>query len=206
MHNCPVNQSKSILTMIVPSAIKGKKSGRWIWLSIYRWFSNNDNAMILKMFITFFACANQSREYITSGWYIIEFLIDKQHRYNDHTVQCSLFIGFIIKGGTISLTIPTLKNTEEGLVSPHWLVTSRITPSFPSNKTNLANLCKYGLACGSWELPVRTASWITCIQIVWFFGIRKTLVTSFMKRKKNTSLYIIPSIASMANSSRVNGE
>ena len=33
-------------------------------------------------------------------------------------------------GGIISLTIPTLRNMEEGLVSPHWLVTTRITPSF----------------------------------------------------------------------------
>ena len=40
-------------------------------------------------------------------------------------------------GGTISLTIPKLKNMEEGLVSPHWLVTTRITPSFPFSKTNL---------------------------------------------------------------------
>ena len=41
--------------------------------------------------------------------------------------------------GTISLTIPKLKNIEEGLVSPHWLVTTGITPSFPFSKTNLAN-------------------------------------------------------------------
>ena len=40
-------------------------------------------------------------------------------------------------GGTISLTIPKLKDMEEGLVSPHWLVTTRITPSFPFSKTNL---------------------------------------------------------------------
>ena len=32
------------------------------------------------------------------------------------------------------------KNMEEGLVSPHWLVTTRITPSFPFSKTNLANI------------------------------------------------------------------
>ena len=40
-------------------------------------------------------------------------------------------------GGTISLTIAKLKNMEEGLVSPHLLVTTRITPSFPFSKTNL---------------------------------------------------------------------
>ena len=34
-------------------------------------------------------------------------------------------------GGTISLNIPKLKIMEEGLVSPHWLVITRITPSFP---------------------------------------------------------------------------
>ena len=38
-------------------------------------------------------------------------------------------------GGTISLTIPKLKNMEESLVNPHWLVTTRITPSFPFSKT-----------------------------------------------------------------------
>ena len=41
--------------------------------------------------------------------------------------------------GTISLTIPKLRNMEEGLVSPQSLVTTCITPSFPSSKTNLAN-------------------------------------------------------------------
>ena len=30
-----------------------------------------------------------------------------------------------------------IRNMEEGLVSPHWLVTTRITPSFPFSKTNL---------------------------------------------------------------------
>ena len=43
-----------------------------------------------------------------------------------------------ITGGTTSLTIPKLKNMEECLVSPHWLVTTRITPSFPFSKTKLA--------------------------------------------------------------------
>ena len=43
-------------------------------------------------------------------------------------------------GGTISLTIPQLKNMEEGLVSPHWLVTTCITPSFLFSKTNLAKI------------------------------------------------------------------
>ena len=42
--------------------------------------------------------------------------------------------------GTISLTIPKLKNMEEGLVSPHWLVTTCITPSFLFSKTNFANI------------------------------------------------------------------
>ena len=46
--------------------------------------------------------------------------------------------GPCMRGGTISLTIPKLKNMEEGLVSPHWLVTTRITPSFPF--TDLAKL------------------------------------------------------------------
>ena len=43
-------------------------------------------------------------------------------------------------GGTMSLKEPKLKNMEEGLVSPHLLVTTRITPGFPSSKTNLANI------------------------------------------------------------------
>ena len=56
----------------------------------------------------------------------------------------SSFVSFENKhtvGGTISLTIPKLKkNEEEGLVSPHWLVTTRISPSFPFSKTNIANI------------------------------------------------------------------
>ena len=43
-------------------------------------------------------------------------------------VYPALFFNMI--GGTISLTIPKLKDMEEGLVSPHWLFTTRITPSF----------------------------------------------------------------------------
>ena len=39
--------------------------------------------------------------------------------------------------GTISLTIPKLKNMEEGLVSLHWLVTTCITPSFPFSTTKI---------------------------------------------------------------------
>ena len=36
--------------------------------------------------------------------------------------------------GTISLTIPKLKQMEEGLVNPHWLVNTHTTPSFPKNR------------------------------------------------------------------------
>ena len=47
-------------------------------------------------------------------------------------------------GGTISLTIPKLKNMEEGLVSPHWPVTTRITPSFP--------ICNVSLFPSAWPV------------------------------------------------------
>ena len=37
---------------------------------------------------------------------------------------CYMYEIFYITGGTISLTIPKLKNMEKGLLSPHWLATS----------------------------------------------------------------------------------
>ena len=47
---------------------------------------------------------------------------------------------------------------EKGFVSPHWLVTTRITPSFPSSKTDLANIHSESnlndIAKGKWLLPV----------------------------------------------------
>ena len=46
----------------------------------------------------------------------------------------------ITTSGTISLTKPKLKNMEEGLVSPHWLVTTRIASCFPFWKTNLESI------------------------------------------------------------------
>ena len=52
---------------------------------------------------------------------------------------CKRDESYCMTGGTTSLTIPKLKNMEESLVSPHWLVTTCITPSFSSSKTNLAN-------------------------------------------------------------------
>ena len=57
-----------------------------------------------------------------------------------HMLKLQHNINELMIGGTISLTIPKVKTMEEGLVSPHWLVTTRITLSFPFSKTNLANI------------------------------------------------------------------
>lgn len=46
----------------------------------------------------------------------------------DHYVMIKIIL-ILMTSGTMSFIIPKLKNMEEGLLSPHWPVTTRITPS-----------------------------------------------------------------------------
>jgi len=63
-----------------------------------------------------------------SEWYILS---------SSHQLLVSSYQNYMTSG-TISLTIPKLRNMAYGR-RPHWLVTTCITPSFPFSKTDLAN-------------------------------------------------------------------
>ena len=63
-----------------------------------------------------------------SEWYILS---------SSHQLLVSSYQNYMTSG-TISLTIPKLRNMAYGR-RPHWLVTTCITTSFPFSKTDLAN-------------------------------------------------------------------
>ena len=71
-------------------------------------------------------------------------------------------------GGTISLTIPKLLNMEEGLVSPHWLVTTRITPSFPFSQTMMIPIACF-LFCLSLVFVFCFLFFVFCFFLFLFF-------------------------------------
>ena len=110
-------------------------------------------------------------------------------------------------GGTTSLTIPKLKNMEEGLVSPHWLVTTRITPSFPFSKTNLQTsspcfLCWVFQIFWTKFILNSSLPWQSCSKL-FHQDLHRSLLTSYCSRclqkdSIHSCLYFLPNPSSRA--------